>query len=152
MFFLLRWIKNIHLDGIFKKAEKAIHEFIPKAIEIVNNIKKFDDTHPEFADILTAIIPGTWDDALKEKARVVIPRILVQMQVISTDQSGESLDDFIKLTVEKILSLDKQSRGYKWFELASRIAVDFANGELSDAEVKSILQAIYENLKEDSSN
>jgi hypothetical protein len=134
------------ISNIFHKVHDIAEDILPKAIEVVNNFKTFDTNHPEVIDVLTAIIPGTWDDAIKAKLRSSLPQILAQMQIIK-DDINLPLDEFVQACLDKIKALDKTGQGYKYFELAGRLALDLADGKLTDEEIKSLLQAFYDQLK-----
>lgn len=88
---VLEFLKDV-LDLFVKKFPAFIATIagkIPKElksqlfvlVEVVNNIKNFVDGPT--ADFLTAIIPGTADDKLKEWLRKVLPGILRGLGVIT---------------------------------------------------------------------
>src|SRR6185312_6911483 len=82
---ILSFIKRLlaGLPAILKKA-------VGVGVTITNAIKNFDDKNPSVADILTAIIPGTLDDTIKDKLRAALPKIVVELRLV---QATEGLTD-----------------------------------------------------------
>lgn len=67
-------------EGLLPELKKAVHV----GVTITDAIKNFDLTHPGAADILTAIIPGEWDDNLKNKIRENLPKIMTELRLVDT--------------------------------------------------------------------
>jgi len=60
----------------------SVETFLPVGIDVVNKLKKFIDSPT--ADIITAIIPGTVDDAVKIWLRQYLPEILKKFGDLET--------------------------------------------------------------------
>jgi hypothetical protein len=93
-----------------------------KAIELVNNIKTFDTSNPEAGDLITKLIPGTWDDDLKAKARVALPNVLKELGVANECAQNTNVNAFLKCVLDKINSLAPEIKGLYWHNVAILIA------------------------------
>ena len=78
------------LKSVFKKVWGSIKEAFNKlpaksktalliAVTIVDNMKKFVES--PVADVMTALIPGTADDVVKERLRLWLPKIFIEMKL-----------------------------------------------------------------------
>lgn len=138
----LQWIGRI-----FKKVGDVADDLMPKIIDLVNNIKNFDTTNPEFADFLTSIIPGDWDDELKAKARIVVPQVLTQL--ISVKECLDKPDDEALICiVAKIQTALPDVRMVNLSNLAVLITKAMADDEITVPELLGIVQYVFEHNDE----
>lgn len=107
------------IAGIFNKVDKAAKKFIPIGIEIVNRIKKFADS--DTADLLTLLIPGDLDNALKEFLRKVTPSILIGLRNWDSIMNVQDPSKRLDLILKELVSLPKAERDGLKLELATRI-------------------------------
>lgn len=135
-----QWIK-----GLFGKAEHMVHKYIMPAVTVVEALKTFVDS--PVADILTAIIPSTVDDAVKITLRRVLPQVLLEMQIIS-DYEGNKDDPqkVIELVLERVKQLSPQAQATFWHALAVMISDCMTDGHLSFSEVVHLVQYTYDYL------
>ena len=124
---------------------------IPFAIDIVNNVKEWDSTHPEFADLLTSFIPGTWDDNLKIKARAALKVALDKMAMFNACLTIENEDEKIACIITQLQTIvDLDVKALRWAELAAHITKSLANDERLDInEVSAAVKIMYEKTDED---
>lgn len=76
----MKWLTNFlsWLTSFFKKVDKQLKVILPIGITVVDKIKAFVDSPT--ADIVTLIIPGEWDDSLKNLLRSILPKILLNLR------------------------------------------------------------------------
>lgn len=86
----------------------AVEKYLPIGIEVVNRFKKFIDSHE--ADLLTALIPGTLDDAVKVWLRLNLQKII--------DSFGG---------VQTILNLPKPAQNQIYLGIAAKINQELSN-------------------------
>lgn len=130
--------------GLFQKIHHVAEVYVPKAIDLVNNIKEFDTAHPEAGDILTKLIPGSWDDDLKNKARSALPNILKDLGIANECASLTDINAFLKCVLDKINSLTPEIRGLYWHNIAILITNALADGQATIPEITGIIQAVYQ--------
>jgi len=70
------------IKSFIVKLFATVEVYLPIGIDIVNKLKKFIDSPT--ADIITAIIPGTVDDAVKIWLRQYLPEILKKFGELET--------------------------------------------------------------------
>ena len=127
-------------DGWLKKV------IIPKVIEVVNNVKEWDNTHPEFADLLTMLIPGTWDDSLKLKMREALKFALEQSAQLNSCLAIENEDERIACIIKQIQSITHaDTKALVWGNIAAQITKYLANDEKLDInEIAALVKMVYE--------
>lgn len=90
------------LKDLFHKLPEEAKNAIHIGVVVVEKIKTFVDSPA--VDVLTAIIPGTIDDAIKTKLREALPKILMELKL--ADTCG-SLTDPQQITSCAISTLQK---------------------------------------------
>ena len=66
----LKFIANF-IVSLFKKVDESLKTILPMGIEFVNNLKIW--IYDPKVDLITQIIPGTWDDSAVALVRGLIP-------------------------------------------------------------------------------
>lgn len=145
------------LQSIIHAALDAVKNFISHILPssrkvldavttIVNNVKTFDDAHPEVANTITAFIPGTIDDAIVAKAREYLPQVLVNLFLASAE-IGKTPDEIVADGIKALNSLAPEYKatflGSIWIHLSNLLTDDGV--ALSD--LQKIQQTYYEATK-----
>jgi hypothetical protein len=133
--------------NIFRKVRKAAEKEIILAIKIVDNIKNFDIKHPEIADIITAVIPGDLDNAIKQKARKALPEILLKLNIAKECVGLENADLFVKCALEKLADFDPKIKGLMLHNIAILLTDAFADGKVTVSEITGVIEAVYQELE-----
>jgi len=142
------WKSIGHFFGsLFKKVQHVAEVYVPKAIEIVDKIKEFDTANPEVADLLNKVIPGSWDDNLKDKARTAIPDILKKLGIGNECAQVADTNAFLKCVLDKINLLEPEIRGLYWHNIAILITSALSDGQATIPEITGIMQAVYQEVK-----
>jgi len=76
----MKWLKNLTawLKKFIHNTDEQLKKYLPKGIELVEKVKTFIDSPT--ADVITLIIPGSWDDNLKNIARAFLPKMLLTLR------------------------------------------------------------------------
>lgn len=139
------WLKNV-----ISKGKTIVKDLMPKVIELVNNIKEFDTSNPDVADFITKIIPGTWDDALKEKARELVPILLIQFKATQACLDKPTDDETLACVVSQLQSVvNPDIKALNWGSLTALITHALSDGKLSIEEIRSMVKYVYDNMDED---
>jgi hypothetical protein len=134
-------------DNVFKKVKNVAEKEIVFAVKVADNIKEFDVKHPEAADILTAIIPGTVDDALKQKAREALPKILLELNIAKECVELQNTDLFVKCAIEKLSTFEPKIKGLMLHNIAILLTDAFADGKVTISEITGVIEAVYQGLE-----
>jgi hypothetical protein len=138
------WLKGMKLGQWFKRQMRNISEdaktLIPAAIAVTNQWKAFIDS--PVADLVTALIPGNVDDAIKNKLREKLPAVLLKLQLAHAIAGIEDINEQLKaiLDVLKLSGDDAKDRFYHEF-CYTTIEV-LSDGKLTMGEA-SILAQMY---------
>jgi len=132
-------------SGLKQELKDAIHI----GVVIVDAMKTFVFS-PE-ADILTAIIPGNLDDAIKTKLREFLPRIVTEMKL--ADRCGQLTDpnEILKCAIQTLQTIegdwvsDAAKKNF-YDSLAVMIAQVAADGKLDWDDAKVILKWYYDHV------
>jgi hypothetical protein len=68
------------IKKVFKKLDQPLKDAYTLGFSLQTNSKPL--LRVKRADILTAIIPGTIDDKIKERLRVFLPKILIELKLV----------------------------------------------------------------------
>lgn len=111
-------------------------------IEVTEGMKMFVDS--PVADIVTAIIPGDADDAIKDILRAKLPAILVEMHLV---EDGLNSTDVTEVTesITKVLQSVGLGVGDK-LELAAKAAIALSNGQLTWEDAVTLTQYYYNKI------
>ena len=131
----------------FTNPERWIEQNVLPSIEIVNNIKKFIDSG--IAIGITAIIPGTWDDTLRQAFSTHLGTVIDLFCKKGIIESKETLENKLTRLSKLLNNLTPTARAGIYAKLASRLAKQNAG---TDAVVKHnavdlLTQAAYVKLK-----
>lgn len=142
------WKSIGHFFGnLFQKVHHVAEVYAPKAIELVNNIKEYDTANPMIGDVISKLIPGNWDDDLKNKARAVLPETLMKLGVANECAQLTDKNAFLKCVLEKINGLAPEIKGLYWHNIAILITNALSDGEATIPEITGIIQAVYEEVE-----
>jgi hypothetical protein len=139
------------LFGGLKKEIKAlplqIRNGLHIGITVVEGLKKAIDS--PVADILTAIIPGEWDDKLKNLIRAKLPAILTEMKLVEQCAGETDPNEIIRCAlteIEKLVGDDIKGAARVNFldSIAVMIAQVSADGKLSLDDAKYLVKPYYD--------
>ena len=140
------------LTRLFAKADKLVDRIAPPAIKIVNILKSVNEsfTGDLIETLITKLIPGSADDvfikALREKLRVVLPRIISALNISKSIAEIEDKNEQLKAIIVAInLSSDEAKNAY-YHSLCSMIIEALSDGKLSWSESVQIAEYYYTNL------
>ena len=137
-----------HLGDFFANLFHAIAPELKKAIHvgvtIADAIKTFDINNPQVADILTALIPGTWDDNLKNLIRTNLPKIVVELRLVDAASGLTDPQEIMAAAVKLIQQLDGDYHSAALHDLSIIVAQVAADGKLDWHDAVYLLQWYYE--------
>ena len=90
------------IKALYLKLKPEAKRAIAVAIEVTTRLNKFVNSTE--ADLLTAIIPGTADDRLKERLRIILPQVLIELQL-----ADEAVTHPSRIVLQGMQSLNKLS-------------------------------------------
>ncbi len=144
----LRWFTKL-----LKKGEDIAKDLMPKVIELVNNIKEFDTTNPQVGDFITSIIPGTWDDDLKEKARLLLPDLLKELATFDECLDKPTEDEILICVTTQLQAVTNSNiAALNWGDLTALITHALSDGKLSIEEIRSLVKYVYDHMHIDETN
>lgn len=131
--------------GIFKSLAKELQKGIEIGVQITEGLKNFDTANPMAADILTAIIPGTLDDKIKDKLREALPKIVIELRLVKATEGLTDPNEIMLAAVKVIKQLDGDYQSaflHDFSILAAQVAAD---GKLSWSDAVYLLEWFYQN-------
>lgn len=133
--------------GLFKGLKAKAKLAVAIGVELTNAIKKFDVDHPEAADLVTAIIPGTWDDALVAKLRAALPKIMIDLK-LAEEVLGKDDVTVLLEGIKAVQSIAGPARTTFLNSLSILIANVTADGEIDLDDLIYLQQWFYKNQHE----
>lgn len=127
-------------EGILPALKRAVHY----GVTITDAVRNFDLKNPGVADVLTAIIPGTWDDDLKVKLRAALPKIVLELRLVENAEGLTDPNEIMLAAVAFIQQLDGDYQSATLHSLSIFAAQVAADGKLDWADAVLLLQWYYE--------
>ncbi len=115
------------LNLLIGNVDVWVKENVTPSIEFVEKLKSLLDN--PVADILTAIIPGSWDDALKAKIIANLQKVLSILQVTADITSETDPAQQLLKLIEFLKTLSPALRNAYYFKIASELAKQFNGGK-----------------------
>jgi len=147
----LKWIKGWRLDkffdGISHKLSDAAKQAIETGTKIVDAVKTIDTSHPEILDVLTGIVPGTFDDNIKTKLRTELPKILQGLQLANACENETDPTAIVQCALKALQEVSPEFKKDFWDSLAVHISVVVADGQLDWHDAKYVLKYYYDHIQ-----
>lgn len=96
---------------------KKVREFNSRSLTITTNIKKVLD-NPAI-DIVTTIIPGTWDDKAVSIFREYLAKALPYLHIVDVCKDHQELDDMLQCWVTELRKLPQHTQNAILHKLAA---------------------------------
>lgn len=141
-----KWIRGWKLGSWFKRQFRNIAEeakvLLPAVIAVTNQWKTFIDS--PVADLITALVPGTLDDAIKDKLRQRLPDVITKLQLAHAISGIDDINEQLKaiLNVLKLSPDDTKDRFYHEFAFTALQAL--SDGKLTMGEASILTQLYYD--------
>jgi hypothetical protein len=137
------------IKKVFKKLDQPLKDALHVGVFITDKLKTFAES--ETADILTAIIPGEWDDQLKNALRAFLPKILVELKLAENCANQSDPNEVLKCAIQTL-----QQMGGDWIKdsvkkdfldsLATEITVLMADGKFDWDDAKHLVKWYYDHI------
>jgi hypothetical protein len=96
------------IEKVFGQIGKEARKVISVSHDVVENIKKFVDSPT--ADLITALIPGTADDAIKDRLRIILPQVLALLAGLRDTQISDVDEQVLKAVVTDVNSMHPDAK------------------------------------------
>lgn len=103
----IKGIRNF-FRKLFSKLPNELKKAVEFGVEITNKIKEFDANNPGLVDVLTAIIPGHWDDDLKMKFRVYLPKLLTELKLVDAALDLTDPNEIVAEAIRILKTMDSE--------------------------------------------
>lgn len=132
--------------GIWHKAQPLVEEYMTKAIEVgtlIRNALKSDETI-----LLTQIIPGTWDDVLRQKIVDILEKVLPELTIYDQCASLTDPQELIECILRNLKFSSDRARDLFIHDLVALITADLSDGKFTMQEILAVLELKYQFDKE----
>lgn len=126
--------------ALFNQIPKEIRIYASQALDITTRIKVILDN--PVADIITAIIPGDWDDKAKELALKYINEAIPYLTIVDECQNDDP-EKMIRCWIEKLGQYKPDVQKALLFQLAMLLTAKFDNDELKHSFYALAVQANF---------
>lgn len=139
-FFLFRWI-----DNLFNSLKKLARKFVIPSVEIVEGISRA--VNSPVTPLLTALIPGHWDDALVQKVKATLPGILKVLKISNECLQLDNPEEVIQCAIKNLRDYTDEARSANYHNIASMLSVALSDGKISWREAVHLAEEIYQKRK-----
>lgn len=142
---ILDFLKNLFskIEKLFNKMQPLLKDAIQIGVTITEKLNTFVNS-PE-ADIITALIPSTLDDAIKDKLRIALPKILAELKLVGNCANETDPDKIVACAIQALQQLDGDIKSAFLHNLSILIAQVAADGKLSWSDGVYVLEWYYQN-------
>lgn len=133
------------IKNILSKVDAAVNEYSNAALSITGSIKAILGSPA--GELLTQIIPGTWDENLKAKAADALGKIVDGLAIAKNISAEPDLEKKLQIFVNDLGQQHPEYKEAMLFKIAS-LLTKYMHGEvLTQAEYDIVTQAKYMDLK-----
>ena len=129
--------------------KKFLENYAKPAILIVQGVR--DLVKSDVIDIATKLLPGTWDDDLKEKAKAALDKALGVLQLSYDCLQKGTLTEKLFCFILNVKAISPAMRKAVYAKLASEVAKELSGetGHKVDSLVQMQFSAMKVNLEDD---
>lgn len=139
-FFLFRW-----LDALFNKVKKLAIKFVTPSVEIVEAIDRA--VNSSVTPLITALIPGHWDDIIVAKVKTALPQVLKVLKISEECLKLEAADEIIACAIKNLKTYDKDGRAANYHNIAALLSVYISDHKITWREAVHLAEEIYQKRK-----
>ena len=119
----------------------TVREYAGYALSISTNIKAMLDS--PLANLVTQVIPGTWDDELKAKGTVALGKAIDDLCVSIKMAETPNLEDKLKLFTEWMAGESPEFKESQLKKIADLVVKYMDGAKLRDHEYEMVTAATY---------
>lgn len=128
--------------GIWHKAQPLVDEFMTTAIEVCTLLRTA--LISDEAILLTQIIPGTWDDLLRQKIVDILYKVLPELTIYNECASLGTPEEVIECIIKNLKFSSDRARDLFIHDLAALITADLSDGKFTMQEILAVLELKYQ--------
>lgn len=146
LFFARMWA---FLVNLFNKVDKLVEKVAPVAINIVEEIKKINEstTGDIIELILSKAIPGIKDDILiatiRARLKEILPKLLLQMNIANSISQIEDPNEQLKAIINAINMSPDETKNMYYHGLCTLILQSLSDGKLTWSESVQVAEYYY---------
>lgn len=134
------------LKNLFRNLKALAEKFVKPSVIVVENLKKAVES--PLAPVITAIIPGTWDDKIVEKLKQHLPRILQILKISEECLKLTKAEDIILCAINKLKEYSPEARSANYHSIAALLSVALSDKKITWREAIHLSEEIYHSLGE----
>lgn len=134
------------IKTIVNKVDDVVNKYSNAALEITAKLKPF--LSGPLGQLITDIIPGTWDDELRNKASVALNAIVGNLSIASEISKEPDLTKKLQLFMDELKKQHPEYQQAMLFKTASLLTKYMHGAQLSQSEYDIITQAKYIDKKD----
>lgn len=129
------------IKSLFNSLPAELKTAVHIAVQLTENIKNFVDS--PLADVLTAIIPTTADDMVKQWLRLRLPGILTELRLVEATLGLTDPAEITAAAIKVIQGLTGDTKSAFLHDLSIMVAQVAADGKLTWSDGVYILEMYY---------
>jgi hypothetical protein len=131
------------IKTLFDKVEKEVKKDVVVAISVVQRVKAIVDS--PVADVVTALIPGSADDKVKELLRSWLPKVIIELSLVESVANIEDQNAQLQAILDKLKLSSDETKNAFYHSLASLVLQKLSDGKLSWSDAVAIAEYYYQN-------
>lgn len=132
--------------NLFHTIPNKIREYASKSLEVTTALKNM--LNSPVLDIVTALIPGTWDDAIRSAMVAALEKSLPYLQVVDKCKDAATLEEMVLCWLTEVRKMPQHVQNALLMKLAALLTAILDNNDLRQSHYDYYLQLLYSGNKE----
>lgn len=141
-----------YVKGLYEALIGTSEKYVPIAIRIVEGVKKVVESPVDdvVAAILKTAIPGTTDDVVIDKVKIIIenwlPKIALELRIINSINGIDDPNEQLKAILNEIRKLSVKGKWINYHDFAVMIIDLLADGRWTWADSVQLAEYTFQKL------
>lgn len=129
------------LKNLFNRSAAIIKDYVHPSVQIVQALKSFIDS--PITDLITAAIPGTVDDVIKQELRFLLPNVLKVLGLADECIHEKDPNAIIYCALAKIKQMSEAGKNMAYHNIAAYLSLALSDGKLQWSEAIHLAEMVY---------
>lgn len=134
------------LKNLFRSLRLLAQKFVAPSVATVEAIKKAVDS--PVMPIITAIIPGHWDNKIVDGLRKHLPTVLKILRISDECLKLEAADEIIICAIKKLKDYEPDARAAQYHSIAALLSVYLSDKKITWREAVHLSEEIFQQNKQ----
>lgn len=144
---IVAWVQRAgqNIKKLFNEIPRDIRDKVQIALQVTTRLKSALES--PVADLVTALIPGDWDDRLKKEILQYLQESLILLSIVKDCAEKDNIGDMVSCWLEKLRDLPEDVRHALLIKLASLLVAKLHGNKLRESQYDLYTQLVFSAIK-----